>query len=138
MAGYSPLSQVQWYSQPADIYQSFNSEVVDGTENQASTTPSWFAVKGAEDVMFGKKVGRKRVMCRVNARLGTLLYVSVLVFLSKIGIFVKTIYKPIQLWKIITMKLLSWRFWRLQWSKASQHQPLIMKRGGSCKTYLNE
>ena len=33
--------------------------------------------------MFGKKVGRKRVMCRVNARLGTLLYVSVFVFLSK-------------------------------------------------------
>lgn len=56
-------------------------------------------------------------------------------------IFVKTIYKPIQLWKIITMKHLSWRFWRLQWSKASQHQPLIpliMKRGGCCKTYLNE
>ena len=76
-------------------------------------------------------------LCRVNARLGTLLYVSVLVFLSKNIIFVRTIFKPIQLWKIITMKHLSWRFWRLQLSKASQHQPLIMKRGGSCKTYLN-
>lgn len=47
------------FSQPADIYQSFNSEVVDGTENQTSTTPSWFAVKGAEEVMFGKRLGER-------------------------------------------------------------------------------